>query len=149
VRKVQLAGGDVFTVTAVSLPVYTVDMRGFFDREHNEEWTWRWMGPAGSWTIVNTSGQPVTAALDIEMGAFDVPRRLDLLLDRRLVQTLGVDPPRRTYRIGPLTLSPGKHELVLHPAAAATVADAVLHNGDGRPLTFAVGRWRWTIEGRP
>lgn len=141
--------GDVFAVTAETPSVYTGKMTAFSDREYNEDWTWRWMGPDASWKIVNRSGRPIAAAVNIEMAAFHVARRLELLLDQRIVQTLVIDERRRIYQIGPLALPPGEHELVFHPIGPATIADDVTNNGDRRPLTFAVGTWHWRNEERP
>jgi hypothetical protein len=105
------------------------------------------MGPDAAWTIVNTQFRPIVAALDLEMSAFDRPRRMELRLDGRSVQTLVVEPSRRVYQIGPLTVPPGDHELVFHPAEPPTVAGDVIHNGDGRPLSFALGTWIWSVRG--
>ena len=72
---------------------------------------------------------------------------MELRLDGRRVQTLVVEPSRRIYQIGPLTVTPGDHELVFHPAEAPTVAGDVIDNGDRRPLSFALGTWSWTRAG--
>ncbi len=50
--------------------IYTAAMTGFFPREHDAEWSWRWMGADAAWTIVNTSAQPIVATLDLDMSAF-------------------------------------------------------------------------------
>ena len=81
------------------------------------------------------------------MSAFHRARRMELLLDGRSVQTLVVEPSRRIYQIGPLTVPPGDHELVFHPAEAPTVAGDVINNGDRRPLSFALGTWNWSVRG--
>ena len=49
--------GQVFAVTAPTPAIYTATMTGFFPREHDAEWSWRWMGADAAWTIVNTSAQ--------------------------------------------------------------------------------------------
>jgi hypothetical protein len=122
-------------------------MTGFFPREHDAEWTWRWMGKDAAWTIVNTRAQPIVTTLGIELSAFHRARRMELRLDGRSVQMLVVEPSRRIYQIGPLTVPPGDHELVFHPAEAPTVADDAINNGDRRPLSFALGTWNWTVRG--
>ncbi len=142
--------GLVFAVTARPPALYTAAMTGFFPRERNAEWVWRWMGADARWTIVNTSARPIVATLDLELVAFNCARRVELRLDGRPlenVQTLTVEAARRIRRIGPLTVPPGGHELAFHPVEAPTVADDVIHNGDGRPLSFALGTWRWTVVG--
>ena len=70
-------------------------MTGFFPREHDAEWTWRWMGKDAAWTIVNTSAQPIVATLGIEMSAFHRARRMELLLDGRH----RADARRRAMRV--------------------------------------------------
>jgi hypothetical protein len=105
------------------------------------------MGPDASWKIVNGSGRPMVASVDIEMSAFGGRRRVELLLDRQEVQRLIIEVERRFYRIGPLALTPGDHELVFHPIDPPTVAADLLKNGDRRPLSVAVGLWRWAVQG--
>ena len=121
-------------------------MTGFFPREHDADWSWRWMGADAAWTIVNTSNRPIVATLGLELSAFHRARRMELRLDGRPVQTLVVEPSRRIYQLGPLTIVPGDHELVFHPAEAPTVAGDVISNGDRRPLSFALGTWSWTVQ---
>jgi len=145
----RFADADVFAVTKGTPSVYIAEMTAFSGREYNQEWTWRWMGSEASWKIVNRSGRPVAAVVDVELSAFYHARRLELLLDRRPVQELTIEEPRRVYQIGPLALPPGDHELVFHATDPATVANEVTNNGDGRPLTFAFGQWHWRIEERP
>jgi hypothetical protein len=137
--------GQVFEVMAPLLPIYTATMTGFFPRERGAAWSWRWMGADAAWTIVNASNRPVVASLDLEMSAFHRARRLELRLDGHPVQTLIVAPSRRIYRLGPLTIVPGDHQLVFHPAEAPTVAGDVINNGDRRPLSFAIGAGSWTV----
>ncbi len=138
--------GRVFAVTARTPAIYTSTMTGFFPRERDAEWTWRWMGKDAAWTIVNTSAQPIVTTLAIELSAFHRARRMQLLLDGRPVQTFVVEPSRRIYQIGPLTVIPGGHELVFHPAEEPTAAGHVIDNGDRRRLSFAVGTWNWTVH---
>jgi hypothetical protein len=49
--------------------------------------------------------------------------------------------------MGPLTVSPGGHELVFHPVEVPTVVRDVIDNGDRRALSFALGTWHWTVLG--
>ena len=63
------------------------------------------------------------------------------------MQTLVVEPLRRVYQIGPLTVSPGSHQLVFHPAEGPTVASDAIGGADARPLSFAIGTWSWTVPG--
>jgi hypothetical protein len=140
---------DVFTVTARRPAIYTAAMHAFYPREYDETWTWRWMGPPASWKIVNRTDRSIAGTAVVEIAAFAAPRRLRLSLDGLAVQTLVVGAQRSVSRVGPLTLSPGDHELVFSPSEAPTVADEIVHNGDRRPLSFAVGGWNWTIGTAP
>lgn len=146
-RHGHFRDGDLFAVTAERPSVYTAEMTAFSDRECNEDWTWRWMGPDASWKIVNTSARPIVAAIALEMSAFHQARRLELRLDGHSVQTLVVEPGRRIYEIGPLAVPPGGHELMFHPTEPPTVADDVINNGDRRPLSLALGTWHWSVQG--
>lgn len=139
--------GEVFAVTAPPPVVYTVGMKGFHAREYDETSTWRWMGADASWTVANRSERPIVAVVDVDMWVFHGPGRLTLLLDGKIVQTLTVAEPRGPNRIGPLALTPGDHELGFHPVDPPTVADDLLHNGDRRPLSVAIGAWHWMVEG--
>ena len=145
----RFADGRVFAVMAQTPAIYTATVTGFFPREHDPEWSWRWMGGDAAWTIVNTGTRPIIAVISLEISAFHSPRRMELRLDGRSVQTLVVQPSRGTYQIGPLTVPPGDHELVFHPAEAPTVAGNVIDNGDPRPLSFALGTWIWRLQGEP
>ena len=139
-------------MTAKTPAMLTALMTGFSPREHNAEWTWRWMGTDAFWTITNTLAQPVVATLDIELAAFARPRHLELRFDTRPlegVQALIVESARHTFRIGPITVPPGDHELLFHSVEAPTVAAGVIGNGDTRPLSFAVGTWSWDTEEQP
>lgn len=138
---------SAFAVTAQIPAVYTAALKGFFPRELNTEWAWRWMGSDAAWTIVNTSAQPIVAALELQISAFHRTRRLELLLDGRHVQTLAVDPPRRVYEVGPLTIGSGSHELVFHPTDPVVPANEAIDTDDRRPLSLAVGTWSWTVRG--
>jgi hypothetical protein len=142
-----VCSSDLFAVTAKKPVVYTATMTGFLPREHDAEWTWQWMGADAAWTIVNTSARPVVATLGLEMSAFHHARGMELLLDGRRVQSLVVEQSRRMHQLGPLTVMPGGHELVFHPADAPTVASDVIDSGDRRPLSFALGTWTWTARG--
>ena len=139
--------GQVFAVTAGTPAIFTATMTGFFPREHDAEWTWRWMGKDAAWTIVNTGAQPIVTALGIELSAFHRPRQMALLLDGRHVQTFVVEPSRRMYQSGPFTVMPGGHELVFHPAEAPVAAGQVINSADGRLLSFALGSWSWEVPG--
>ena len=84
--------------------------------------------------------------LEVDLNAFHVKRLLVVRLDGDREQTLDVEQGPRTYRIGPLALTAGQHLLTFHSTAQATMADAVLGNGDPRALSFSVGAWKWSAE---
>jgi len=105
------------------------------------------MGGDGTWTIVNTGRATIVATLHLELTAFHVARGMDVRLDGGAVQSLRVDTPRRVYELGPMIVSPGRHQLVFHPAEEPTVASEVIDNRDGRRLSFAIGSWQWSVQG--
>lgn len=137
---------EVLAITARPPAIYLRAMTGFFPREQDAAWTWRWMGPDAIWTIVNTTRRPIVATLTLEMSAFHQARRVSVWLDDRLVQTLVVDQPRRLHHLGPLVATPGTHDLVFRPVEPPTVASDVMRTDDRRPLSFAVGTWDWIIQ---
>jgi hypothetical protein len=134
-------------VTARTPAIYAATMAGFFPREYDAEWSWRWMGTEATWTIVNTTPRPVVAAIGLEMSAFHQTRHVELSLDGQLVQILVVEPARHLYEVDPLTVPPGAHELLFHPTEAPTVAGDVIENGDRRALSLALGTWNWNVAG--
>lgn len=143
----NLEDGQVLAVTATPPPIYTATMPGFFGREHNAKWTWRWMAQHAAWTILNTSARPIIATLDVELWAFQRTRRVELLLDGQHIQHVLVEKVRRSYQVGPLTVPPGDHALTFHSMDAPTIADEAIKNGDRRLLSVAVGRWSWNVRG--
>jgi hypothetical protein len=138
---------DVFAVAGQTPAIFTAEMSGFFPREHDAAWAWRWMGADAAWTIVNTVTRPIVARLDLEVAAFQHPRRLVLLLDGQPVQTIVVEPSRRVYQLGPLAVNHGAHRLLFRAAEVPAVAGDVIDNGDRRPLSFALGAWTWDVRG--
>jgi hypothetical protein len=139
--------GQVFAVTTRPPAIYVAAMTGFLPREHDAEWSWRWMGTDAAWTIVNTGSRPMAAVIGIELSAFDRVRRLELRLDGHSLLSLVVDPSRRIYQIGPFTVPLGSHEVVFHPVEPPTVAGDVMKDGDRRRLSFALGKWDWSVRG--
>ena len=74
-RRRPFDDGDVFAVTAQPPAVYTRAMTGFFSREHDAQWTWRWMGTDASWIdrehrATGRSSRPSTS----NISAFDRTR---------------------------------------------------------------------------
>jgi hypothetical protein len=140
-----LQDGDVFAVLVNRPAMYIAAMSGFFPREYNDDWTWRWMGGDAAWGIVNTTSSPVVATVRVELSAVDRQRRLDVRLDGRAVQTLVVDTARRIYELGPLAVPQGHHQLAFHSAEAPAVPINERHTGHPRALSFAFGTWSWHL----
>jgi hypothetical protein len=138
----------VFAVSVEKPAIYTASVAGFFPPEHDAGWAWRWMGAHAVLTIVNTGERPVDATLRVEMAAFGRPRRMNVRLDGRPVQTLVIAPARQRYELGAIAVAPGSHDLALQAAEAPSVADTVVRNGDPRALSFALGSWDWRVGGQ-
>lgn len=134
----------VFEVISPAPSIYTGTITGFFPREHDARWTWRWMGATAVWTVVNTSRRPIAATLHLEVRAFPWARRMEVLFDGRLARTLVVDTSPHLVAIGPLPVAPGDHTLLFRSLEGPVVAGQVINNGDWRPLAFAFGTWHWT-----
>ncbi len=138
----QFDDGVVFAVSSLT-PVFTTTMTGFFKRERDREWWWHWMEADAAWTVVNTSTQSIDAAVNLEVSAFHHARDLQVRLAGRPVQMLRVEPERRVYRIGPLTVQPGEQRLEFHAIEPPEVAGEVAGSRDSRRLSFALGAWNW------
>jgi hypothetical protein len=136
---------QIFAVTAATPPIYTDAMTRFWPRERDGGRTWRWMGEAATWTVVNTGARPIVATLAVELSAFHHPRRMDLAFDGQAVQTLVVAPEQHSYEAGPFTVTPGRHELAFQPLEPPARASDLVANGDPRRLSYAVGAWAWTV----
>jgi hypothetical protein len=143
----RMDDADVFAVTAPAPAIYTAAMSGFFPREHADGWTWRWMGASAAWTVVNTRTAPLEVSLELELSAFHRVRQVQLRLDGQPLQTIAVAPMRRIHRTEPFVVRPGSHQLAFHPDEGATVVSDVLAHGERRPLSCALGTWRWTVRG--
>lgn len=141
----QFGRSKVYAITAAAAVVYTEAMTSFYPRESNAQATWRWMARDAAWTIANDSNRTMMANVEIEMSAFQGSRALRVNLDGELVHTLQVAPGAHWYRIGPLALGRGRHELTFRALDPLGVPDAA--NGDTRPLSIRFGDWRWAVEG--
>jgi hypothetical protein len=137
---------EVLAVMTGVPPIYIDGMTAFYPREHDAIWTWRWMGAEASWTVVNARPRQTRAVLEVELTSFQDRRTLTLLLDGREVQTLVVEPQRTMHRVGPLTLTPGRHALVFRPSAPGTIANALVDDDERRLQSFAIGTWLWSVE---
>ena len=106
------------------------------------------MRTGAAWTVVNRTAEPLVASADVETAAFHNARALRIRLDGSLVQTVMIEEGRTTTRFGPFPLTAGDHALVFDPIDPPTTANDVVHNGDRRALSIAVGGWRWDVERR-
>lgn len=144
------ADSRIYAVTAVRPALYTGIITGMWPREHDAAWSWRWMGAGATWVVINTVGLAKAVTLEVELAAFARYRHLLVSVDGVDVQALLVEPARRTHRIGPIVIQPGAHELRFRSAQPPTVADQLVHNGDHRALSMAVGDWSWRVaDGEP
>ena len=137
---------QVFAVMAAVPVVATVETHGFYEREASAGRTWWWMGPYGEWRVRNTTAQPVTAALEMDVVSFHQVRRVMASLDTSTPQEIIVDTTGSRHVLGPFLLTPGDHRLTFRALEPATVADTVMKNGDQRALAVRIGDWRWALR---
>lgn len=135
---------SVYAVSAALPQVITIAARGFYGYEHkNDDW-WRWMGPAGQWTVRNTTNAPLPVTLSVDLVPIGVPRRLTVSLDNAPETTLNLGMTRSQHVFGPWTLTPGDHTLTFkadgEPTRPSDVNDA---SKDRRQLTVAFRNERW------
>jgi hypothetical protein len=134
----------VMAVTASKPAIVTLEMPGFYQREQLGREVWWWMGSDGSWRVVNTTSGTLEAYLEIELEAFHHARALNLATDAGPPLGYRVDARRTRHIAGPFLLTPGVNTLSFKTIEPATVADTILKNGDGRPLTIRLFDWRWS-----
>lgn len=142
----RFTDAQVYGVAGPKPALYTGVTMGFSPREHDADWSWRWMGAEATWVVTNTTGLATIATLDLELAAFAHDRSIRISLNGDPVEELLVDTTRRSYRIGPFTIQPGAHELQFAAPQAPSVANDVIRNGDHRPLSIAVGTWAWGAQ---
>lgn len=133
---------DVYNVVADAAPVLVAGIEGFSPAEHDASGSWRWMGQQGTWLIRSVRGSPVTVALEVELSALNVARRVAVAVEGGEAQIIQVAPEVSVHRLGPWTIGAGMHTLTftaLEPAAAAPAPDR-------RQLTVMFRDWRWRVE---
>lgn len=134
----QAEDADIYKVVAERWPVAVSAMHGFWPVERTASAAWCWMGQQGAWTIRNVRGAGVSAALELDLSAYDIPRRVRVTLDGAEPQVIDVAPGRRTYQLNPWIVGPGEHRVTftaLEPAGRPAA--------DPRPLTIMLHDWRW------
>ncbi len=144
----SFATARVYRVAAPAPPLVVVGMLGFHPWEGKGPDRTRWMKQTGSWTIMNTTDHDQTVFLDLDAGAFAGPRHLAVALDGRPVAEVLVDDGARGYRIGPMALSPGTHQLEFRSLEPAVRPADVSQSRDRRPLAIRILRWSWLPAGR-
>jgi hypothetical protein len=139
----ELPDSHVYTVATTLPPVVTVSTRGFYDYEHQDDDWWRWMSPAGLWTVRNTTGTPQRIALNVDLVPIGVPRTLTVTIDGAPTATMALGMARKEYTLGPWTLAPGDHVLAFAADGDPTRPSDVADSKDVRPLTVAFRNDRW------
>ena len=137
----------VFAVDAPAADVYVSRVIGFHDREFDGAVTWRWMPRDAEWRVVNT-GPTTTATLDLQAGAFEGARDLEIWIAGARAAAARV-AGTAWYRLGPLRLPSGETPLMFRVPQGDVEAGAVLRNGDARRLAIRVYDWRWHAAQTP
>ena len=139
--------GLVFETPTTRPALFVGELRGFEPRDYGRDRTWRWMDARADLRVVNTTDQPVTATLGLELMPAGLDPRLQVTLDGRDVAAIDLSPGFRVHDMGPLTFPPGSHLLGLSVAPGPGV-DASDRRTASAGRTLALGNWRWTIEER-
>jgi hypothetical protein len=136
-----------FAVIAPSPPLYATELTGFYPREYLGADSWRWMGPRGTFTLVNVTNAPVAVSLEVELEAFLRERRIAVDLDGSTLATISAGSTSRFYRIGPMRVPIGSHTLTFQSDGALAPAATLAGSEDQRPLAVRLRRWRWHFTG--
>lgn len=134
---------DVFAITAPAAPLYLADLDGLDTREYDETRTWRWAGAKATLPIFNNGATPEVESLGLELSAFGVPRHVTASLDGRVIATVLVRTEMTPVVLGPMSLAPGRHDLVIESAEPAISPASIAAGPDTRLLALRVGRWWW------
>lgn len=134
---------EIYRVDATPATVFTREIEGFYWRAGPAGSTHRWMGPAGTWVVVNRADQPRTVDLELESMSFERPREVIVLLDGHEATRLAIPTRWRRLRLEDLSLGPGANRLTLVPTGRPSVPAAISGSTDERALTIAIRDWRW------
>jgi hypothetical protein len=142
-EEARFADSRLLRVTAAPAEIYLGRWHGFSWREFAGARSFRWLGESGGWQLVHRGERRARLGLELELWSLGVPRELELELDGEPLATLHVARRPGRHVVGPFDLAPGRHRLAWRPGGAAQVPHELLHNGDLRRLTVALGGWRW------
>ncbi|HXG87449.1 MAG TPA: hypothetical protein VNJ02_03855 [Vicinamibacterales bacterium] len=146
-RVAHFADAQVLAVDTPAPAIYTARFSGFYPRESDRQWSWRWLARDGEWQVVNTTATAIAATVDIELYASGRRQPLELWWDGQPITALSVDPGRHFYRLHLPSVSSGNHQLAFRAVQAPVAPTASRQSTDPRPLSVAIGHWRWTTNG--
>jgi len=130
----------LYDVDARPAKLEVAPQEGFFAREYYERRSYRWMGREAALRVINRTGSMRSASLRMQLNAFPEARRASVRGPGTATSfELRVGTQPEDQIVGPFEFPPGRSEVRIEVAGEATVADDVLHNGDGRALAVAVG----------
>lgn len=135
-----------WSVVADPAALYVSRLEGFSWRETSGGLSYRWLGGGGTLTVVARDPAPQTVVWHVQLHAFPGERELTVRLDGDEVAHRIVPIEPTWFAIGPMTLRRGTHALELLPHGPPAVPDELFGTGDRRPLTIALGAWRWSTE---
>ena len=127
----------VYDLVAPAAPAIVARIDGFRPLERSGAEAWRWMGANGRW-LLQARGD-ITTTLEVEVSAYQRPRRVGVFLNGRPVAAINAGVERAWHAVGPLRLTPGQHELTFSAIDAPSPAPPP----DRRVLTVRLHDWRW------
>lgn len=135
----------VFDVVEARPSLYTTAIEGLYAREFRGRDSWRWLGRAGQMVVTNPGPAAITRlALDVE--AYGTTRRLRVVAEQRVIDTLIVPATRGTLTTAPFTMPPGVHTIRLEPDAVLVPAEQQQGSADTRALSMRLFGWQWRPE---
>ena len=127
----------VYDIVAPPAPAIVARIDGFRPVERSGGEAWRWMGASGRW-LLQARGD-TTTTLEVELSAYQRPRRVGVFLNGREVAAINAGVERAWHAVGPLRLAPGQHELTFSAIDAPSPAPPP----DRRMLSVRLHDWRW------
>jgi len=111
-----------------------------------EDWsdgyTWRWMANNGEVTVINNTKEDKMVSIEFNAASFARVRNLDVSLNGSFLKRLQTGTKKSKYIINDIRLIQGENLIVLHTPEGTDNINAVLHNGDMRDVSIALGEFR-------
>jgi hypothetical protein len=141
-RRVHGARDSVIFQVDSSPAVFVTAAGGWYAREYSHAQSWRWTSGEAALDLVNPHAEACTVQFTVELGSFDVPRRVQLFLNGAPFEQRVVGANVTAHALPPIVIQPGRSVLAvksIDPPLAPVAAN--VGSTDARPLAIVVRDW--------